>query len=158
MATNTEETTAIFPAGSPQFAATWTVGPAVVPGDVEESLIIGALEHDGSIGQALHADQTVDAVLADGRIVGGVDEGAFDQVDAESPPAVSTVQEEIGLRGARTSTFGIDPQVGIAVDVTHATDCPTVDQRQQGLVVTVGKGRAKAENERAFHHHPYGKG
>jgi len=46
--------------------------------------------------------------------------------------AVSTVQEEIGLRGARTSTFGIDPQVGIAVDVTHATDCPTVDQRQQG--------------------------
>ena len=46
--------------------------------------------------------------------------------------AVSTVQEEIGLRGARTSTFGIDPQVGVAVDVTHATDCPTVDQRQQG--------------------------
>jgi len=46
--------------------------------------------------------------------------------------AVSTVQEEIGRRGARTSTFGIDPQVGVAVDVTHATDCPTVDQRQQG--------------------------
>jgi tetrahedral aminopeptidase len=46
--------------------------------------------------------------------------------------AVSTVQEEIGLRGARTSTFGIDPRVGIAVDVTHATDCPTMDQRQQG--------------------------
>ena len=46
--------------------------------------------------------------------------------------AVSTVQEEIGLRGARTSTYGIDPRVGIAVDVTHATDCPTMDQRQQG--------------------------
>jgi len=46
--------------------------------------------------------------------------------------AVSTVQEEIGLRGARTSAFGIDPQVGVAVDVTHATDCPTIDQRQQG--------------------------
>jgi endoglucanase len=48
--------------------------------------------------------------------------------------AVSTVQEEIGLRGARTSAFGIDPQVGVAVDVTHATDCPTVDQRQQGNI------------------------
>ncbi len=46
--------------------------------------------------------------------------------------AVSTVQEEIGLRGAQTSTFGIDPHIGIAVDVTHATDCPTMDQRQNG--------------------------
>jgi putative aminopeptidase FrvX len=48
--------------------------------------------------------------------------------------AVSTVAEEIGLRGAQTSAFGIDPQVGIAVDVTHATDCPTIDKRQQGEV------------------------
>ena len=46
--------------------------------------------------------------------------------------AVSTVQEEIGLRGAQTAAFGIDPHVGIAVDVTHATDCPTIDKRQQG--------------------------
>jgi endoglucanase len=48
--------------------------------------------------------------------------------------AVSTVAEEIGLRGAQTSAFGIDPHVGIAVDVTHATDCPTIDKRQQGEV------------------------
>ena len=48
--------------------------------------------------------------------------------------SVSTVQEEIGLRGARTSAFGIDPHVGVAVDVTHATDCPTIDKRQQGDV------------------------
>ena len=47
---------------------------------------------------------------------------------------VSTVQEEIGLRGAQTSAFGVDPQVGIAVDVTHATDCPTVDKKQEGDV------------------------
>lgn len=44
----------------------------------------------------------------------------------------STVQEEIGLRGAKTAAFGVDPHIGIAVDVTHATDCPTIDQRQQG--------------------------
>lgn len=48
--------------------------------------------------------------------------------------AVSTVAEEIGLRGAKTSGFGVDPHVGIAVDVTHATDCPTIDQRQQGKI------------------------
>jgi len=53
--------------------------------------------------------------------------------------AVSTVQEEIGLRGAQTSAYGIDPHVGIAVDVTHATDCPTVDKKQEGEV-TLGKG------------------
>ncbi len=46
--------------------------------------------------------------------------------------AVSTVQEEIGLRGAITSSFSIDPQLGIAVDVTHATDCPTLDKKQHG--------------------------
>ncbi len=48
--------------------------------------------------------------------------------------SVSTVQEEIGLRGARTSAYGIDPHIGVAVDVTHATDCPTVDKRQQGEI------------------------
>jgi endoglucanase len=48
--------------------------------------------------------------------------------------AVSTVQEEIGLRGAITSAYGINPQVGIAVDVTHATDCPTIDKTQEGDV------------------------
>jgi putative aminopeptidase FrvX len=53
--------------------------------------------------------------------------------------AVSTVQEEIGLRGAKTSAFGIDPHVGIAVDVTHATDCPKIDKRQQGEI-GLGKG------------------
>jgi len=47
---------------------------------------------------------------------------------------VSTVQEEVGLRGAQTSSFGIDPQVGVAVDVTHATDCPTIDKKQEGDV------------------------
>ncbi len=46
--------------------------------------------------------------------------------------AVSTVQEEIGLRGAKTSAFAIDPHIGIAVDVTHATDCPTIEKKQQG--------------------------
>ncbi len=53
--------------------------------------------------------------------------------------AVSTVQEEIGLRGATTSAFGIDPQVAIAVDVTHATDCPTIGKKQEGDL-QLGKG------------------
>ncbi len=53
--------------------------------------------------------------------------------------AVSTVQEEIGLRGATTSTFNIHPTVGIAIDVTHATDCPTIDKKQEGDIA-LGRG------------------
>jgi endoglucanase len=53
--------------------------------------------------------------------------------------AVSTVQEEIGLRGARTSAYGIDPHVGIAVDVTHATDCPTIEKKTEGDI-SLSKG------------------
>lgn len=53
--------------------------------------------------------------------------------------AVSTVQEEIGLRGAQTSAYAIDAQLGIAVDVTHATDCPTLDTKQYGEV-TLNEG------------------
>jgi endoglucanase len=45
---------------------------------------------------------------------------------------VSTVQEEIGLRGATTSAYGVHPTVGIAVDVTHATDTPGNDKKQLG--------------------------
>jgi tetrahedral aminopeptidase len=48
--------------------------------------------------------------------------------------AVSTVQEEIGLRGVQTSAHRLDPQLGIVVDVTHATDCPTIDENQYGKV------------------------
>lgn len=45
---------------------------------------------------------------------------------------VSTVQEEIGLRGATTSAYGIHPEVGIAVDVCHATDTPGNDKKLVG--------------------------
>jgi endoglucanase len=55
--------------------------------------------------------------------------------------AVSTVQEEIGLRGAVTSTYGIHPTVGIAVDVCHATDTPGNDKKQLGDV-RLGSGPA----------------
>jgi tetrahedral aminopeptidase len=55
--------------------------------------------------------------------------------------AVGTVQEEIGLRGAHTSAFGIDPQVGIAVDVGFATDTPeTGNEKKKVGDIAMGKG------------------
>ena len=53
--------------------------------------------------------------------------------------SVATVQEEIGLRGAKTAAGSIDPNVAIAVDVTHASDCPTIDKQQRGDI-RVGGG------------------
>ncbi len=53
--------------------------------------------------------------------------------------AVSTVQEEVGLRGGTTSTYGIDPDIGIVVEVGHATDFPDVDKREIGHI-EIGKG------------------
>jgi len=52
---------------------------------------------------------------------------------------VSTVQEELGLRGARTSAYGIDPHAGIAIDVDHATDYPGASKAMGGDVC-LGKG------------------
>ncbi len=53
--------------------------------------------------------------------------------------AVSTVQEEVGFRGAVTSTYHIRPEVGIAVDVTHSSDYPAADKVKNGDVF-LGKG------------------
>lgn len=46
--------------------------------------------------------------------------------------AIAAVQEEIGLFGARTSTFAVRPDLALAVDVTHATDAPGVDEKELG--------------------------
>ena len=47
---------------------------------------------------------------------------------------VSTVQEETGLRGARTSTFEINPQIALIVDVTFASDHPGTSKQLLGDV------------------------
>jgi putative aminopeptidase FrvX len=48
--------------------------------------------------------------------------------------AVAAVQEEIGLYGARTAAFGLDPQVALAIDVTPATDVPGGNPRTAGKI------------------------
>lgn len=52
--------------------------------------------------------------------------------------AVGTVQEEVGLKGARTSAFGLDPDVAIVAEVTIPGDHPGVTKEQRHI--EIGKG------------------
>jgi putative aminopeptidase FrvX len=53
--------------------------------------------------------------------------------------AVSNVQEEVGLLGARQIAYSLKPDIALVVDVTHATDYPTVNKAQHGDT-RVGRG------------------
>ena len=46
--------------------------------------------------------------------------------------AVAAVQEEIGSHGARTTAYSLEPDLAIAIDVTHATDAPGVEEKELG--------------------------
>ncbi len=46
----------------------------------------------------------------------------------------ASVQEEIGSRGALTSSFAVNPDVAIALDTTHATDYPGMDTTRYGNI------------------------
>jgi putative aminopeptidase FrvX len=59
---------------------------------------------------------------------------------------VFTTQEEVGLRGATTSAYGIDPEIGIAVDITGVGDTPNSDK----MAVALGKGPALKVKDRSL--------
>jgi len=52
--------------------------------------------------------------------------------------AVSNVQEEVGLFGARQIAYSLKPDVAVVVDVTHATDYPTISKTQHGDIKVGG--------------------
>ena len=52
---------------------------------------------------------------------------------------VCSVQEEVGLRGAKTASYSVSPDICISVDVVHATDYPTVNKSKYGDI-RIGNG------------------
>jgi endoglucanase len=63
---------------------------------------------------------------------------------------VFTTQEEVGLRGARTAAFGLDPDLGIALDVTLTGDMPEARR----MAVSLGKGAAVKVKDSSLIAHP----
>ncbi len=73
---------------------------------------------------------------------------------AESCPndlyAVFTVQEELGLRGAKTASFNVEPDLGVAIDVSMVGDVPESDHHSLSL----GKGPGIKLKDASFIIHP----
>jgi len=82
---------------------------------------LGRLGDDLLVGRGFDNRLGAYIVLEAARRLGG-------RACAAEVHAVATAQEEIGIRGARTAAFGIDPQVGVAVDVAFATDHPSMGE------------------------------
>lgn len=52
--------------------------------------------------------------------------------------AVATTQEEVGLKGARTSAFKINPDYALAIDTNVAGDTPQITERESALKLGAG--------------------
>lgn len=63
---------------------------------------------------------------------------------------VFSTQEEVGLRGARTAAFGINPDIGVALDVTLTGDTPKAHR----MDVSLGKGAAIKVKDSSLVAHP----
>jgi tetrahedral aminopeptidase len=60
---------------------------------------------------------------------------------------VFSTQEEVGLRGATTAAYGIDPDVGFAVDVTRSGDTPRLSTK---MATALGDGPAIKVRDSSF--------
>jgi endoglucanase len=115
------------------------VDVGLAPDEVDKRVRVGdlvsfrqeALELKGGLltGKALDNRASVAAMIACLELLSGM-RHTWDVY------AVATVQEEVGLKGALTSAFGVNPDLAIAIDVTWATQPGTPEERTFPL----GKG------------------
>jgi endoglucanase len=127
--------------------------------DAETRLRVGDAGVLASTVQRLPNGRIVSRSL-DNRIGAFVVLEALRLLAAERPrasvTAVATTQEEIAYTtggGARTSAVGLDAQVAIVVDVTHATDHPGSDKKRHGDIKLGGGvvlARGSAVNPAVF--------
>jgi len=84
---------------------------------------------NGSIGTARAFDNKAGAYIVGETLI----RLAADRAKlAAKVVSVGTAQEEIGVRGATTAAYTVNPHIAIAVDVGHATDHPDCDNRKFG--------------------------
>ncbi|HYD82657.1 MAG TPA: M20/M25/M40 family metallo-hydrolase, partial [Opitutus sp.] len=84
---------------------------------------------NGSIGAARAFDDKVGAYVVGETLIRLAREK---KKLAAKIVSVATAQEEIGVRGATTAVYTVNPHIAVAVDVGHATDHPDCDNRKYG--------------------------
>lgn len=112
-----------------------------LPGEVVRRLV--------ALGDSVTLDRTLERV-GDNVIAKAMDDrtGVFTLIEAlrklktheVDVVAVATVQEEVGLRGATTAAFAVEPDVSIALDTTLAVDTPGMPETE--AVTRLGEGVA----------------
>ena len=118
---------------------------------VDLGLPAGRVKEQVELGDFVTMDRTAERV--GDRIIGkAMDDrvGVFVMIEAlrqmrsheADVLAVATVQEEVGLRGAATSAYHLEPHVGIALDVTLAVDTPGAGKHE--AISRLGQGVAIA--------------
>lgn len=88
-------------------------------------------EHEmihGSVGTARAFDNKVGAYIVGETLI----RLAREKKLAAKVVSVATSQEEIGVRGATTAAYSVNPHIAVAIDVGHATDHPDCDNRRFG--------------------------
>jgi putative aminopeptidase FrvX len=86
------------------------------------------------LGGGLVASRSIDNRIGAYVVLAALRHLAEGDPPAARTVAVATTQEEIGSQGggARASAFAVDPQVGLVVDVTFATDAPGIEKKEIG--------------------------
>lgn len=84
---------------------------------------------NGSIGTARAFDNKVGAYIVGETLIRLARER---KKLAAKVVSVATSQEEIGVRGATTAAYLVNPHIAVAIDVGHATDHPDCDNRKYG--------------------------
>ncbi|MCL2491659.1 MAG: M42 family metallopeptidase [Coriobacteriia bacterium] len=104
--------------------------------DVKERIAIGDVITYGvgmeKFGDGLVVSRALDDKMGAWIVVRVLEEVKKAGRSASDLYIVGTTMEEIGGRGAKASTFGVDPDIGIAIDVTHATDYPSIEKSTHG--------------------------
>jgi endoglucanase len=116
---------------------------------VDLGLAVDKVKEAVEIGDMVTLDRTVE-VAGDCVIGKALDDraGVYIMIEAiramrggtAEVIAAATTQEEVGLRGARTSAFEVEPAIAVALDVTLAADIPGMPTEQ--AVSRLGKGAA----------------
>ena len=125
--------------------------------DAQAKVQVGSVATYDNTPQMLSDTKVLSKALDDKiglAILASLAQQLHDKTDLPDIYLVASVQEELGARGAQMVSEAILPDVGIAIDVTHATDYPSMSPAKDGdikldsgPVIPLGPNMSKGVNQ-----------